>query len=130
MKLDVNGKATVIVDVKADATTEGAETLNLVLSGGQKVTADVTVNDTSLTPAPVAKTFTLTTGVDTGAAFVGTAAADQFFATDASVNLGDSLDGGTGSDKLTVTSAAATAFPVIKTVGIETYEIQALVTGA
>ena len=115
MKLDSFGKATVIVDVKADAATEGAETLNLVLSNGAKVTADVTVNDVSLTPAPVAKTFTLTTGVDAVADFTGTAADDTFTAraTNATtgvaattVNDGDTLDGGAGKDTLNITSTA------------------------
>jgi hypothetical protein len=73
---------------------------------------------------------TLTTGVDSGDAYTGTAADDRFFGTDTTVNLGDSIVGGAGTDTLAITSAAATAFPVVKTVGIETYEIQALVTGA
>jgi hypothetical protein len=115
VKLDSFGKATVIVDVKADATTEGAETLNLVLSNGAKVTADVAVNDVSLTPAPVAKTFTLTTGVDAVADFTGGAADDTFTAraTNATtgvaattVNDGDTLDGGAGSDTLNITATA------------------------
>ncbi len=78
----------------------------------------------------VPPTFTLTTGVDAGSAFTGTNGDDLFFATDNTVNLGDNLAGGNGSDKLSIISAAATAFPVIKTVGIETYEIQTLVSGA
>jgi hypothetical protein len=115
VKLDSFGKATVIVDVKADATTEGAETLNLVLSNGAKVTADVAVNDVSLTPAAVAKTFTLTTGVDAVADFTGTAADDTFNAraTNATtgvaattVNDGDTLDGGAGKDTLNITATA------------------------
>ena len=68
--------------------------------------------------------------MDAGAAFVGGAGNDTFFATDNSVNLGDNLAGGAGSDKLAIISAAATAFPAVKTVGIETYEIQALISGA
>jgi len=115
VKLDSFGKATVIVDVKADATTEGAETLNLVLSNGAKVTADVAVNDVSLTPAVVAKTFTLTTGVDAVADFTGTAADDVFNAPATSatsgaaattVNSGDAINGGAGIDTLNITASA------------------------
>ena len=115
VKLDSFGKATVIVDVKADATTEGAETLNLVLSNGAKVTADVAVNDVSLTPAAVAKTFTLTTGVDAVADFTGTAADDTYNAratnpttgaAATTVNDGDTLDGGLGKDTLNITATA------------------------
>ncbi len=44
-----DGKATISVDLKADATTEGAETLKVALDG-KTVSATTTVNDTSLTP--------------------------------------------------------------------------------
>jgi len=43
------GKATITVALKADATTEGAETLGIALNNG-KATASIAVNDTSLTP--------------------------------------------------------------------------------
>jgi len=128
VKLDANGKATVIVDVKADATTEGAETLNLVLSGGQKVTADVTVTDTSLTPAPVSQIFTLTTGVDTGAEFTGGAGDDVFNAADVAAGAVftalDAVVGGTGADTLNITSESNVDNPAGSTVsGIETANV-------
>jgi hypothetical protein len=44
-----DGKASVIVELAADAITEGAETLKLELDG-KSVSANVTVNDTSVTP--------------------------------------------------------------------------------
>ncbi|QTR44949.1 hypothetical protein J9253_13110 [Thiothrix litoralis] len=45
------GKATISVALKADATTEGAETLTVSING-QSATAAMTVNDTSTTPLP------------------------------------------------------------------------------
>ncbi|MGB3916414.1 MAG: hypothetical protein WBL07_03165, partial [Thiothrix litoralis] len=45
------GKATISVVLKADATTEGAETLTVSING-QSATAAMTVNDTSTTPLP------------------------------------------------------------------------------
>jgi len=112
VKLDANGKATVIVTVKNDNLTEGAETLNLVLSGGQKVAADIVVNDTSLTPAVQAKTFTLTTGIDEGAAFLGTEKGDTYNATPSTLTALDSIDGGAGVDTLRMVSTASiTAAP-------------------
>ena len=53
--VDSQGKATVAVNLLEDERTEGAETLKLEVAGE---TAEVTVNDTSVTPEP--ETFTLT----------------------------------------------------------------------
>jgi Ca2+-binding RTX toxin-like protein len=47
-EVDSNGKATVSVGLKNDATTEGAETLTMTVAGE---TASVTVTDSSTTPA-------------------------------------------------------------------------------
>lgn len=113
--LDSNGKAYVDVVVSADKLTEGAEKLNLVLSGGEKVAADVTINDTSLTPAPTAQTFTLTTSVDAVKDFTGGAGDDTFNAPATSattgaaattINSGDTIDGGAGKDTLNITATA------------------------
>jgi hypothetical protein len=61
-----------------------------------------------LTPAAVAKTFTLTTGVDAVADFTGSAADDVFNATASTttVNSGDAIDGGLGNDTLNITASA------------------------
>ncbi|GMV76375.1 MAG: hypothetical protein AMXMBFR78_33240 [Rubrivivax sp.] len=49
--LDSDGRASVSIRLRADATTEGAEILRLALDG-LPVHAEVTVNDSSTTPAP------------------------------------------------------------------------------
>ena len=54
--------------------------------------------------------WTLTNGVDTGAAFTGTARNDTFTATDASLSAADSLVGGDGTDTLSITSTGAATF--------------------
>ena len=75
-------------------------------------------------------TFTLTTGLDTGADFTGGAGSDTFSATDTgsatttTLTSGDSLVGGTGSDTLLLAaSGAVTAAATISTVGIETLSL-------
>jgi len=62
--------------------------------------------------APAGSTFTLTTGVDTGASFTGGAGADTYNATaiaagKATLTSGDSLTGGEGTDRLSLTSSVA-----------------------
>ena len=51
-------------------------------------------------------TFTLTTGVDTGAAFTGGAGNDTFNGSDTTITALDSIDGGNGIDTLNVNDAA------------------------
>ncbi|MFP5395335.1 MAG: beta strand repeat-containing protein [Alphaproteobacteria bacterium] len=110
--LDSNGKAYVDVVVSADKLTEGAEKLSLVLSGGEKVAADVTVNDTSLTPPPAAQTFTLTTSVDN---VVGTNGNDTINAVlngaNSTLTALDVIDGGAGTDTLNIDEVVADALP-------------------
>jgi len=48
-------------------------------------------------------TFTLTTGLDTGATFTGGAGNDSFAATGATLTVNDTLVGGAGTDTLTIT---------------------------
>jgi hypothetical protein len=58
------------------------------------------------------KTFTLTTGLDTGTAFTGGAGNDTFIGTSSStatLNDGDSLVGGAGTDTLSVAVSGSTA---------------------
>lgn len=98
--IDQSGKATVTIVVKADATTEGAETLSFTV-GSQNASA--TINDTSTTPA---KTMVLTVNADTGADFVGTGLGDTYNATAATFTALDSLDGAGGTDTLNILDQA------------------------
>jgi hypothetical protein len=65
--VDAAGKATISVALAADATTEGAETLTVALDG-KSVTAQTTVNDTSVAPAPVLAIAASAASVDEGSA--------------------------------------------------------------
>jgi Ca2+-binding RTX toxin-like protein len=65
-----------------------------------------------LNPLAATATRPLTTGVDTGAAFTGTARNDTFNASQLTLNAGDSLVGGDGTDTLQITSNAAAAVTV------------------
>ncbi len=83
---------------------------------------------TAYPSAPAAgKTIVLTTGVDTGAAFIGTSADDTFIAATTTGNtftVGDSIDGGAGNDTLQITQTGAVTLPVGVTVkNIETVSI-------
>lgn len=49
--VDANGRATVTLNLTADALTEGAEVLRLTLDG-RGIAQDVNINDTSTTPPP------------------------------------------------------------------------------
>ena len=88
------------------STTTGAFTL-----GSQAVTETASAL-TSGTVATAGSTIPLTTGVDTGAGFTGTARADTFNATNLTLNAGDNLVGGDGTDTLQITSNAAAAVTV------------------
>lgn len=66
------------------------------------------------------KTFTLTTGADQGASFVGTSGNDTFVAAQVAAGntwtVGDQIDGGAGTDVFNVTQTAAITMPVSATV--------------
>ncbi|MGI6246019.1 MAG: DUF4214 domain-containing protein [Pseudochelatococcus sp.] len=55
------------------------------------------------------QTFTLTTGIDAGAAFTGGAGNDTFFGTENTLTSGDALDGGDGVDTLRYASSGTVA---------------------
>lgn len=84
--------------------------------------------DTVVTPG---QTFTLTTGLDTGASFTGGAGDDTFTAnatssaTTNSFTTGDSLVGGEGTDRLTVaiSDGATTPSSLVATSGVEELSI-------
>jgi hypothetical protein len=95
-------------------TKEEADIGTSTLTGVDSTDASVTSAKATLdVVAPVAgSTFTLTTGVDTGASFTGGAGADTYAATAISagketLTSGDSLTGGEGTDRLTLTSSVA-----------------------
>jgi hypothetical protein len=128
---------TLTITTVADTTTEGSETLINTLgtmpSGYTLVTgkgtATATINDTSLTVA--GSTFTLTTTVDSGASFTGTAGNDTFNAADpAQLQVADVLVGGAGIDTLNYTNtAAAVALPAASLTGIEIINARAVTNG-
>jgi hypothetical protein len=95
--IGADGRAVIPVTLTSDTTTEGAETLTLSVAGQA---ANVTVTDTSITPAVVAQTYVLTVGAN---GVSGTTAGDTFDGrTNAnSLNSADILGGGDGTDVLT-----------------------------
>ena len=101
--IGADGKALIPVALVADSSTEGVETVTVSIAGRE---ASATVNDTSLTPEASPRIMPLTTGVDTGANFVGAATNDIFNAAlsgaVATLNNLDVLDGSTGTDTLNV----------------------------
>ena len=113
-----DGKALIAVTTVADTTTEGAETMTVGVAGQ---TASTTVNDTSLTPPP-AETVALTTGIDNKTTGAGD---DSFSGTNTTLTTGDILDGGAGTDNLSVTASltGAAAINGFKTSNIETANI-------
>ena len=104
-KVEVASHQTLTKETAALDTT----TLTSVTSDDATVTSAKTTLDTVVVAG---STFTLTTGVDTGASFTGTAGADTYNATalaagKATLTSGDSLTGGEGTDRLTLTSSVA-----------------------
>lgn len=100
----------------------------------QGVIADVTADPATVEAAKgnviggTGDTFTLTTGVDVGASFTGTAGNDTFVGVDSTtaaadtINVGDSLDGGGGIDTFRMVIADNDANP-ITLANIENVEI-------
>ncbi len=93
--IDANGKGYVNVGLANDLTTEGSETMTMTVGTASSV--GVTIEDTSVTPPPVDTTYILTAGADV---IHANAANDTFVATQATLQLGDSLFGGDGNDTL------------------------------
>jgi Ca2+-binding RTX toxin-like protein len=120
-------------NMTADATFGAAATAwNTKIEEARTYTASNTADVTSDYSAPVTgQTFTLTTSVNKGAAFTGTAADDSFDADDsgttAVVSNADVLVGGDGADTLSITASKG-ALPQMS--GIETVELYATPDGA
>jgi hypothetical protein len=104
---------------------------------GVQTTNGVAITD-GVAGGAVGTTFTLTTGVDQGAAFTGTSSNDTFIGvvdgttTSNTVGAADVLDGGKGKDTLAITvaddgSAGATAnLTAISTSNIETISVRSV----
>ncbi|TXM72922.1 DUF4214 domain-containing protein [Methylobacterium sp. WL69] len=67
-------------------------------------------------PSAGGTNFVLTTGLDSGAAFTGTAAADTFNAGEGAFTAGDTLNGAGGVDTLNIAQTASFALPAGATV--------------
>ena len=106
VKVGADGKGVIAVSTVADTTTEGAETLTVSVAGQ---TASTTVNDTSVTAPPAAETIALTTGIDNKTTGAGD---DNFSGTNATLTTGDILNGGEGTDTLSVTASLTAAAAV------------------
>ena len=119
VKIGADGKGLIAVGTVADTTTEGAETLTVSVAGQS---ASTTVNDTSLTAPPAAETVALTAGIDNKTTGAGD---DSFSGTNATLTTGDILNGGEGSDTLSVTTSitGATAVNGFTTTSIENANI-------
>lgn len=96
--LDSNGRAIFTVSALSDGITEGAESLTFVASSGTLATSNTVT--TTINDQQVNQVFRLTTGVDSGPAFVGTAGADTFDGRGFTFDQFDTLDGGAGVDRI------------------------------
>lgn len=112
--IDANGRAVIKIQVAADATTEGLETLTLQIAG-QSVSVDV--NDTSLTPP-----FVLTPGLDN---VTGTQWDDTINGSHLTYNTGDVINGGAGYDQLNLTLPGGTLADGVKVSNVEQVSLQA-----
>jgi len=106
--------------------------VDAALAASQKTGAVEAKFETAGAVSTTGATFTLTTGLDNGAAFTGGAGADSFVATASTLTVNDAIDGGTGTDTLTISDVAAgltAGVPAGVTIkGIETITVSS--TGA
>jgi hypothetical protein len=73
--------------------------------------------------ASTSATFTLTTGVDAGAAFTGGAGNDTFNAANAALGSLDSIDGGAGTDTLSITDTVSIPSLTITAASVENLNV-------
>jgi len=81
--------------------------VDAALAASQKTGSVEAKFETAGTVASTAATFALTTGVDSGALFTGGAGNDTFTANNAALGTLDSIDGGAGTDTLTITDSVS-----------------------
>jgi len=81
--------------------------VDAALAASQKTGSVEAKFEAAGTVASTAATFTLTTGVDTGAAFTGGAGNDTFTANNAALGALDSIDGGAGANTLNITDTVS-----------------------
>ena len=114
--------------VTAETADPDTTLLATVTSDDATVTTANTSVDTT-NSAAAATTISLTTGLDTGAAFTGAAGNDIFVSVDNNVattgtlTAGDNLDGGAGSDTLKVVASGTPSAPLVSTTSIETLDL-------
>jgi len=115
-----SSSATFSVTAIADSIAEGIEGLQISVFSPDSATvgtSTILVNNSGASSS--AQTFNGTTGVDN---FVGASGADSFdFSTTGELNDVDTLDGGAGSDILSVTNAVGTLTPNVE--NIETLNV-------
>ncbi|NDF51031.1 MAG: hypothetical protein EB116_13265, partial [Betaproteobacteria bacterium] len=130
----LDGKAYITVRALADKTTEGTETMTIMVGSA---TASIKINDLSLDQG---KSITLTTAANSGPDFAGGSADDMFqgivtdLAATTTLSAGDILDGGAGTDTLMVavsgTILAGQTVTAFMTKNIEKVMVSNYETGA
>jgi len=118
----------------ADATYGAAATafntkVDAALASSQKTGSVEAKFADAGTVAVANATFTLTTGVDTGATFTGGAGNDTFTANNAALGTLDSINGGAGTDTLTITDSVSIPALNITAAGIETVNVTSSLGG-
>ncbi len=119
--VDAAGQATLTLTAANDLTTEGNETVTFTYTdpvGDELSSGEVTINDTSTTPA---LNLLLTTGADTGTNFIAGAGDDTFngLTKANSLNTNDILVGGEGIDTVAaLLSNGQTVRPSLKEIEI------------
>jgi len=110
-------------------TTYGAQAtafntkVDAALAASQKTGAVAGVFADAGTVAVANATFTLTSGVDTGAAFTGGAGNDTFTANNAALGTLDSIDGGAGTNTLNITDSVSIPALNITATNIQTVNV-------
>lgn len=106
--------------------TDTAASKTAALAGVSAAVAATTATGGQITGS----NFTLTTAIDSGAAFTGTSGNDSYSAlldvSGSTLNTGDALNGGSGTDSLNITVATATTTPIVQLDGIETVSFSLL----
>jgi len=126
-----DGKAILPVTLSADSLTEGAESITVTIASA--TSAAVTVSDTSLTPAPVAAGYTLSTSQDTTQAgtslddtWNGVIGTDGSSAAGTTLGVGDNINGAGGTgDKLSL-SISGTNTGAVNTAGFTLSNVEVL----